>query len=84
MQSADFQISVNQQMLSIRGKRESASERNEGRYHITERAYGTFERAIPLPCRVDDSKAIAKYLDGVLHVTLPKKSDETVKRIVVK
>ena len=83
MLGADFQISVNQQSLSIRGKRESSSERDEGRYHVTERAYGSFERNIPLPCRVDDSKAKAKYRDGVLHITLPKKSSDQVKRIVV-
>jgi len=83
MDGDDFQISVNQQALSIKGKRSSSSARTEGRYHVTERAYGSFERTIPLPCRVDDSKAAAKYREGVLCITLPKKSSEQLKRIVV-
>jgi HSP20 family protein len=83
MKGCDFQISVNQQLLSIKGKRDASAERNEGTYHITERAYGSFERVITLPCRADDSKAKAQYHDGILHITLPKKSNVQLKRIVV-
>ena len=49
-------------------------ERNEGHYHVTECAYGHFERAIPLPEGVSDdtSKALATYKNGVLRIELPK------------
>lgn len=83
MKNEDFQISVNQHLLSIKGQRYSSEERDAGTYHMTERAYGSFERIISLPCRVDDSKAKAQYRDGVLHITLPKKSNTQLQRIIV-
>ena len=79
----DFQMSVNQQLLSNQGKLDSSAERNEGTYQLTKRAYGSFERVITLPCRVDDAKAMAQYRDGVLHIALPKKSNGQLKRILV-
>lgn len=77
----DFDISVDGRYLSIRGKKHYQSDRKEGRFHITERAYGSFERVLPLPCEVDVGKA--KYTDGVLTVTLPKVDKERARRISV-
>ena len=38
-----------------------------------ERSYGAFERSIPLPAEVDESKAKAEFKKGVLRLTLPKR-----------
>ena len=48
----------------------------KGDYHRTERAYGSFQRMIPLPARVDTDKCDATFKSGVLHVVLPKVNGE--------
>jgi HSP20 family protein len=47
-------------------------------------AYGSFERAIPLPAEVDANKAKADYKRGVLKVELPKLKEEKSTSIKVK
>ena len=83
MDASDFDISVDHQLLRIRGKKHFENERKEGRFVITERAYGSFERAIPLPFEVDESSANASYRKGVLAVTLNKHASAQPRRIVV-
>jgi HSP20 family protein len=83
MSADDFEIKIDGQALVVRGTKNHQSDRREGRFHITERAYGSFERVIPLPCLVDEGKATAKYKGGVLHVSLHKRQSEKVRRIPV-
>ena len=68
-----FDLRVVDDYLVIQGERRMAAEEQAGHYHIMERAYGVFERVIPLPEPVDDRQARARYRDGVLSVTLPKR-----------
>ncbi|MBK1702033.1 Hsp20/alpha crystallin family protein [Thiococcus pfennigii] len=68
----DFDLQVMDDYLVVRGEKRLDREETIGRYHITECAYGCFERAIPLPEEVDSEKASAAYRDGVLRVQLPK------------
>lgn len=72
MESADFDIAVMDDVLVVRGEKRVRREQAEGRYHVMECAYGSFERAIPLPAAVEEGKARANYRRGVLSVTLPK------------
>ncbi len=81
MAANDFDISVDGRYLSIRGRKHVSSERQEGRFHIAERAYGAFERVIPLPCEVDVGKA--SYKHGVLTISLPKLESTRAKKITV-
>ena len=83
MQAADFDIAVVDEQLIIRGEKQAAREHKSGRYHITECAYGRFERAIPLPAAVIEDKAKANYKRGVLTVTLPKQEHHQRRRIEV-
>jgi len=46
-----------------------------------ERAYGAFQRAIPLPRNIDADKAEASYKNGVLSIRLPKEADEKSRAI---
>ncbi|AGA92271.1 molecular chaperone (small heat shock protein) [Thioflavicoccus mobilis 8321] len=68
----DFDLQVMDDYLVVRGEKRLGREETVGRYHITECAYGRFERAIPLPEEVDSEQAGAVYRDGVLRVELPK------------
>jgi HSP20 family protein len=72
MNKDDFDLKVVGEHLVVRGENRIERERTQGRYHVTECAYGSFERAIPLPERVKSDKAHAKYKNGVLRVELPK------------
>ncbi len=73
MDRDDFDIRVIDDYLVVRGQKKVEREEKRGSYHIVECAYGSFERAIPLPCPVDDSNASATYRRGVLKIELPKK-----------
>ncbi len=72
MEQDDFDVSVADGMLIVRGEKRYQEERVEGGYRIAECAYGTFERALPLPEEVDPSGARARYRRGVLRIELPR------------
>ena len=72
MKRSDFEIEVVDDILIIRGEKRTERESTRGRYHVVECAYGRFERAIPLPAPVDQSRARAKYQKGILRIELPK------------
>jgi HSP20 family protein len=68
----DVRISLENNLLTVRGeKRQEAEERNE-RVHRYERTYGTFERSFALPNTVDVDKITAKYEDGILRISVAK------------
>jgi len=68
----DVKLSLENNLLTIRGeKKQEAEERNE-RVHRYERSYGSFERAFMLPSTVDGDKISADYRDGVLTIMVPK------------
>jgi len=84
MDKGDFDLQVTENHLVIRGEKQIARERTEGRYHVAECAYGRFERAIPLPEEVEPGKASASYKNGVLRVELPKPASRRTKKITVR
>lgn len=83
MDSGDFNVRVEGKVLFVSGTRTYGDQRDEGHFHITERAYGSFQRSFSLPCDVDDSKATASYTRGVLAIELPKSSATQPLRIAV-
>ena len=83
MDKDDFDLKVVGDHLVVRGEKRIERERTQGHYHVTECAYGSFERAIPLPERVKSDKADAKYKNGVLRVELPKAEPRRRKTIKV-
>jgi HSP20 family protein len=50
---------------------------------VTERSWGQYYRSFTLPQPVDDSQANAEYHDGILELTLPKKTGGTAKTLAV-
>lgn len=79
----DFEIFVSDSTLIIRGRKSASSTRKEGHYHITERAYGHFERAFSLPCGVEQAGVTANYKQGVLSINLPKSAAEKPRIIAI-
>lgn len=84
MEADQFDLTVEDGMLRVRGEKHVQRESQEGRFHVLECAYGSFERAIGLPAEVDDSRATARYRRGVLEVTLPKAHAASRSRIEVR
>lgn len=83
MEKEDFEITVVNDSLVIRGEKRVEREETQGYYHITECAYGRFERVIPLPSPVNESKAKASYKKGVLKIVLPKSGEGRTRRIKI-
>ena len=80
----DIRLSIEDNLLSIRGeKRQVAEERNE-RVHRYERSYGAFERSFSLPSTVDPEKIQATYEHGVLTITVPKAERARPREISIK
>jgi HSP20 family protein len=80
VEAKDIDVSVEDGTLTIRGEKKYEREENEkGRYRM-ERSYGSFERSIPLPTEVDESKAKAEFKNGVLRLTLPKRAGAESRR----
>ena len=83
MEKEDCHITIDGSMLYLRGEKHLERSRNDSTYHVTERAYGIFERAIPLPRNVNSGSAEASYKNGVLTIILQKLGDEKGRRIPV-
>ncbi len=78
------QINVTGDLLTIKGETQENTETNEKSYHIRERRWGAFERAIPLPTLISAEKAKADFENGVLTITLPKAEAVKPRTITVK
>jgi HSP20 family protein len=77
-------ISLENNVLTIRGDKEQAAEERSERVHRYERTYGTFERSFTLPSSVNLSAIQATYENGVLTVRLPKAEEAKPRQIEVK
>jgi len=80
----DIQVSIDgaEVTLSAEVKREQEAGKDERVLH-TERTYGKVTRSFTLPQEVDEAKAEAKFKDGVLELTLPKKAAAQRKQISI-
>ncbi len=86
MDAEDVDISISEDVLTLRGEKKEEREEKEGNYYRRECAYGSFHRDIPLPAEVDPDKAQAEFKRGVLTIRLPKKPEaqRKAKKIQVK
>lgn len=69
---SDFNIDVEGNMLTISCEKEERKEEKDERYTRKEYNYTSFSRSFTLPDEVIKDKIEAAYVDGVLHITLPK------------
>ncbi|MDJ0832418.1 MAG: Hsp20/alpha crystallin family protein [Gammaproteobacteria bacterium] len=70
----DIDISVTERSVSIKGSSSHEEKEEKGDYYRSEISRGSFARSLPLPAEVEESKAKASFKDGILELTLPKKS----------
>ena len=78
VEEKDLDISISNNILVIRGEKKSEKEEKKENYYRSERSYGSFQRSIQLPVKVEESKVDAVFKNGVLKITLPK--DKSVEK----
>lgn len=84
MNREDFDLSIENNVITLRGERRFEKKDDGDNYHRVERAYGTFTRSFTLPQTVSAEGANAEYKNGVLRVALPKREEVKARRIEVK
>ena len=80
----DIDISVANDMLTIRGERKQERSHRDRQYYFQECYWGAFSRSIILPAEVDVKKIDATIKNGILTVVLPKLESKPKKPIKVK
>jgi HSP20 family protein len=84
LKADDVQISVTEDVLTLRGEFKQDNVQSESTYHIREKRIGSFERSIMLPTDVQTDKAKADFENGILTITLPKADEVKPKTITIK
>lgn len=79
----DFELSVENYTLTLRGERRFEKKSEGDNYHRVERSYGSFTRSFTLPSTVNVEDVRAEFNDGVLRVTLPKREEVKPRQIQV-
>jgi HSP20 family protein len=74
VETKDVAITVENNVLTLKGERRFEDEVKKEHFHRLERAYGTFARGFTLPGNVDAENIKAEFKNGLLIVTLPKKA----------
>ena len=72
LEEKDVNVTVTGDMLTIKGEKSYEKDEKNKNRHVSERAYGSFQRSFALPDGVDTDKISADLAKGVLTVTLPK------------
>lgn len=79
----DLEITYNNKVLTIKGETRQEEEREDSRYHLRERRFGSFARSVSLPTMVDSDHIKASYENGVLSLQLPKTEEAKPRRIPI-
>ena len=76
IEAKDLDIKVAADAVSLQGERRSEVQQGNGGMRRSEFRYGSFQRIIPLPTRIQNDKVQAEFQNGVLCLTLPKAEEE--------
>lgn len=83
MTSDDFELSFENNVLTLKGERKFEKKTDEGNYHRVERSYGSFARSFTLPQTVTAEGAKAEFENGVLHISLPRREEVKARKIEI-
>ena len=84
VKSEDIDISVENELLTLKGTRQADMDGAGLTYHRRERRVGAFNRTFRLPFRVDATAVDAEFKNGVLSVVLPRAEEDKPWKIAVK
>jgi len=80
---ASVEVQIERGVLTVAGERKREAVPEKATVHVDERASGRFRRVVSLPEDIDAASAQAKYRDGVLHISIARKSAEQPRRIAI-
>lgn len=80
----DLDVSITNDSVTLRGRRERHEEVNDKDYYYKELFWGTFSRSVILPEEIEDDEAEATLKNGLLTIRLPKKRKGVVQKLKVK
>ncbi len=83
LEKDDVQISLEQNVLTIRGEKKEEDVKENESFHRKEIRYGWFERSFSLPGDINEKKINAKMKNGVLTIRVPKEESAKPKRIPI-
>ncbi len=83
MSRDDFDISVENNVITLKGERKFEKKTEGDNYHRVERSYGSFTRSFTLPQTVTADGATADFDNGVLRVALPKREETKARKIEI-
>ena len=84
LEAKDVEVSLNGDILTVKGEKKEEKEEKTKSFHRVERHYGSFERSIRLPAPVKPDKVEATFKNGVLTVELPKTEESKAKSVKIK
>ena len=79
----DINVEIDGNQVSLTAELKRETEERKGNLVHSERYYGMVSRSFTLPAEVDEKATVAKYKDGVLDLTLPKKTGSSTSRIAI-
>ena len=80
----DMEISLTDNILTIKGEMTQEDTEEKGDYHRMERQYGYFSRSLELPCKIVVEDVRATYKKGVLSIVMPKCEQPSTREIRIK
>jgi HSP20 family protein len=83
MEMKDIKVHLTEDVLVIRGEKKREQTEQGKSWKCCEREYGLFERSFRFPIPVQGEKVKAKYVNGVLTVTVPKAEEVTPREIQI-
>ena len=83
VEKKDLEISVADNVLTVKGEKKAENESKDGRVYRKESWEGSFQRTLSLPAGVNADKIDAKMRDGVLQISLPKREEVKPRQIAV-
>ena len=84
MKKDDVKVTLENNVLTLRGERKFEGKVDRDNYHRVERNYGEFLRSFALPTFIETKNILAEFKDGVLTVTLPKNETSKPREIELK
>ena len=84
VEQKDINVSLEDQVLTIKGEKHHEKEEKDEKYHRVERSWGAFTRALRMPVAVAGDKVSATFKDGMLTIMLPKAPEAKGTTIPVK
>jgi len=83
MTKEDVDVSITDNILTLRGEKKQEQETKKENYHRIERSYGSFQRIFTLPKSIQSDKIKANFKDGILNINIPKAEEVKPKQIAI-